>query len=137
MSAASTTYSHAAKLGRGEDTRSQYKKELDLDTGEPVLACPYGCGLAEVDEYGMCEHLIGFTNSRLPEGEVRKGDGSEIEVLSKHGVFDDFGRRMHTNERQKLKKGDFLVRITCTSRVYRDNGKRPGEPVEEETAADE
>lgn len=90
-------------------------------TGEKVNACPYGCDMEDIDDNGYCKHLVGFTN-----------DGKGMEPM----VMDDRGRRMVrvkseiTDEgktRRLLEpvlKTDKLVKITVSSRVYREVAKQ-------------
>ncbi len=74
--------------------------------GEAVNACPFGCQDEELDELGYCQHLVGFTN-----------DGKMMEPM----VPDERGRRRCLGSApEPVKKSDKLVRITVSSRVYRD-----------------
>ena len=112
-----------------KDTRSDLMKlKSKMTNGEKVNACPFGCGIEDLDDNGYCDHLIGFTM-----------DGVSYEPM----VVDDRGRRVvqvpmeQVGERTtpkgnkvpilkpvlgKVKKGDKLERITCSSRVYREAG---------------
>ena len=105
------------------DTRSRLAKMIESDTDpREVLACPYGCGADDQDALGYCRHLIGFTNAQLPEGEVtaatKLGDDAVIEML---GEPDEILQRrsVQRNVKGRIQVGDHLVRITCSSRVYR------------------
>lgn len=115
-----------------KDTRSALKKLIDrteIVDMQSVVACPYGCLAADQDRLGYCKHLIGFVDDhKLPEGEVKKlpPEGVEIELVSSE--HDEHGRRVYSGK-GKLKKGDYLLRITTTCRVYR------AEPESEPTPA--
>lgn len=80
--------------------------------GETVNFCPFGCEEHELDERGYCPHLVGFSNDgKTMEPFVQKGD-----------------QRVVVGERpEPVRKGDKLVRITVSSRVYRDVDKEPKE----------
>jgi hypothetical protein len=70
-----------------------------------VNACPFGCDDKSLDECGYCGHLVGFTNGgTLYEPRVRQANGRVITT----------GAR-----KQKLQRGDILVQITTSARVYR------------------
>ena len=73
-------------------------------SGEKVNACPFGCELEELDEHGYCRHLVGFTT-----------DGK---VLERQRLVGD-RRQVFGNEKEPVRKGDVLVQITTSSRVYR------------------
>lgn len=79
-------------------------KAADL-MGEGVNFCPFGCDLSDLDDHGYCSHLVGFSN-----------DGKVMEpfVVEK-------GKKVVKGDRlQPVLKGDKLVQITTSSRVYRD-----------------
>lgn len=75
--------------------------------GEVVNFCPFGCETEDLDDNGYCRHLVGFSN-----------DGKSFEAM----VTDQkTGRRSVMGSRvAPVEKGDKLVRITVSSRVYRD-----------------
>lgn len=124
------------------DHRTRLKKMMDeADTPNSVLVCPYGCGSDDVDMLGYCRHLIGFTNAPLPEGPVRSANGYKVDdvlgppdpVLHRRSVV----RRDKDHPPVPLEVGDYLVRATTSSRVYRSEplplsavthepAKRPG-----------
>jgi hypothetical protein len=75
-------------------------------TGEKVNFCPFGCTMEDLDDHGYCRHLVGFTN-----------DGKTMEPTS----INDMGRQITLGAvKQPVVKGDQLVPITVSSRVYRD-----------------
>jgi hypothetical protein len=76
--------------------------------GEKVNFCPFNCGLEDLDDLGYCEHLIGFTT-----------DGKTLEPM----VADSRGRKKvlgGKEHEQKVRPTDKLIRITVSSRVYRE-----------------
>ncbi len=40
--------------------------------GVPDNHCPFGCERADLDEFGYCKHLVGFTNDAKVGGKVEK-----------------------------------------------------------------
>lgn len=96
------------------DKRSPLMKaQSRVGDGEKVNACPFGCEPESLDEMGYCKHLVGFTNDT--EKEVRAGK-ARMEPM---GV-DHLGRRkVFGDKTEPVVKGDVLVQITCSSRVYR------------------
>lgn len=84
----------AHDIHKKRDPLSEYEKNLALadDYKRGVLACPFGCGQpgnADMDEYGLCDHVVGFTNCtrpdgtpmHSPDGEVKRPEGAVIELL--------------------------------------------------------
>lgn len=113
-----------------KDNRTPLKKALDgTASGIGVNACPFGCGPANVDNFGWCDHLVGFCNASLDEprtflrdGEVKEvPEGIKVEVFEKDR--DELGRLKVGPLREPLRKGDHLVRITHSARVYRRSGR--------------
>lgn len=101
------------------DTRSAYAKAVATNPkGTAINVCPFGCTDADLDVHGYCKHLIGFCNTRLPEGRVEKTNGEQIEVLVP-APKGDIREKVVGPERDALRVGDILVRITQTCRVYR------------------
>ncbi len=96
-------------------------------TGEKVNFCPFGCGDEELDDNGYCRHLVGFTNDgKTFEPMVRKGGRrvvqvhrDRVEVVEGGEKTFEFGPPVL----EVVQKGDQLVKITISSRVYRDVGK--------------
>src|SRR5580658_7945052 len=123
------------------DNRSELLKLQGRTVKGKVNACPFGCGFKDLDEAGYCVHLIGFTdNGKTYEPMVRET------VLDKRtGKLRATGRKVvrcrmvqvgtvpeldpETDEtvmvpifepiQEKLQKGDQLVRISTSYRVYR------------------
>lgn len=54
------------------DERDDRLEERAKALGHVPNYCPCGCGREDLDEYGYCEHLVGFTN-----------DGKTIETIQK------------------------------------------------------
>ena len=77
--------------------------------GEKVNACPFGCEVSDLDELGYCRHLVGFTN-----------DGKTMEPM-REGM--DGRRKVFGKESESVLKADKLIKITVSSRVYRDVDK--------------
>lgn len=103
------------------DRRSALKKVLDrTDDPQNIVACPYGCRGVDQDRRGYCQHLIGFCNHlTLPDGEVKRLPAEPVVVELVASAVDEHGRRPMTGEKDVLKKGDYLVRVTHSLRVYR------------------
>lgn len=70
-----------------------------------VNACPFGCQDSHLDHNGYCFHLVGFSD-----------DAKTMEPM----VLEDGNRKVKGKQRQKIKTGDKLVKITTNFRVYRD-----------------
>lgn len=101
------------------DTRSQYAKAVSSNPkGTAINVCPFGCSDGELDVHGYCKHLIGFVNTRLPEGRVEKTNGEPVEVLVP-APAGDVREKVVGKDRDTLRVGDYLVRITQSCRVYR------------------
>lgn len=84
-------------------------------TGKVANACPFGCAGHELDDFGYCYHLVGFTRP-LPEGK-RPTHYEPMEV----DPTDRMGRKkVDGRQHLALKRGDKLVRTTNSFRVYRD-----------------
>lgn len=104
--------------------------------------CPFGCPDDELDEYGYCYHLIGFTN-----------DKKRIELMKRLKKTDDKGKEVDTGhvaiqvpyttqrlgpkhikkvyQYERARPGDQFVQISTSWRVYR-NIPRPEDFPEEE-----
>lgn len=67
--------------------------------------CPFGCEDDQLDEWGYCRHLVGFTN-----------DNKIMEL------------RQRGSPKERVKKSDIIVPREPSSRVYRDV---PAEVTEE------
>lgn len=121
---------HAVRERNKRNPLSEYEKRLAEadDQANLVFACPYGCVQGKVDDHGLCNHMIGFTNARLPDGEVKNPpEGAEIELVDTDR--DLLGRRKFTKQKDVLKPGDVLVRVNGTTRrVYR-------QAIKDETAS--
>jgi hypothetical protein len=102
-------------------------------TGEQINFCPYGCPDTELDEHGYCYHLIGFTipgdnkhfepfmppvsDEKSIEVGVRKTVGKKI--VEKKGPGGRVVGRKRVSAIEEVQKGDELVLISVSSRVYR------------------
>ena len=121
----------ASTVHKKKDPRSDFEKAVEKADGEVrlVFACPFGCGEPErpaQDQFGYCDHLIGFTNctrengspTHAQDGSVRNPEGCVIELVGQ--VRNKFKRRIVSGESEPLRVGDYLVRVNGTSRrVYR------------------
>lgn len=123
-----------------------------LKTGERAFACPFGCADGKTDENGYCRHLIGFTNSSEAECKAGKGlfepmirdkDGRRKVMVKRKLVArtpgyedDDEEGEIEAGEPilEKVLPSDILVRITVSSRVYRDV-KKPEKKAEAKAEA--
>lgn len=91
--------------GRSTNHSDLMKQLVKAGAGQKVNACPYGCSDEKLDVNGYCHHLVGFTN-----------DGKVLEPMRRDGE-----RRIVCGaEPERIKKTDKIVRITISSRVYRD-----------------
>ncbi len=112
---------HAVRERNKRNPLSEYEKRLAEadDQANLVFACPYGCAAGQVDDHGLCDHMIGFTNARLLDGEVKNPpEGAVVEVLETDR--DLLQRRKFSKRKDVLKPGDYLVRVNGTTRrVYR------------------
>lgn len=89
--------------------------------GEKLNFCPFDCPEEELDENGYCRHLVGFTNDgdvMEPMVEVR-GTGPDPAVR----------RVVQGAKKEPVRKTDKLVRITVSSRVYRDVDQKQAKAV--------
>jgi hypothetical protein len=119
------------------------KAKAKLQTGQRAYACPYGCAEGRTDEHGYCRHLIGFTNNS--EAECKKGlgwyepmikgaDGRRLVMVRRQPVAKMPNYNYDDEESEDVEEGapilekvlpsDILVRITISSRVYRDVAKK-------------
>lgn len=88
---------------------SPFMAALRKSNGALVNGCPFGCGHEDLDKRGYCRHLVGFTNDgEVLEPLVRTGE-DEVKVVGP-GLKD---------KPKKVQPGDVLVKITTSSRVYR------------------
>lgn len=103
----------------------QGKAEVDVK-GQVVNRCPCGCQPEDLDEYGYCHHLVGFTN-----------DGKSFDVLEplpdfrgnrvvngrKRGQVDR-KRHLLVNPEELSKEGT-IRKMWVSARVYDRDAKRP------------
>lgn len=80
-------------------------KARAVRNNQVVNACPFGCSDENLDQNGYCYHLVGFS-----------ADQKTMEPM----VLENGFRVVRGKQRQPLKKGDKLVKITTNYRVYRD-----------------
>lgn len=89
--------------------------------GEKVNACPYGCEVADLDDNGYCDHMVGVSH----EAKV----GVIMEPLIKDPITGF--RRIEGSRPEKTLKGDKFERITVDFRVYRNVPVEKRKPEEE------
>ncbi|MES2155749.1 MAG: hypothetical protein V4510_11495 [bacterium] len=99
--------------------KAQAKKQ------EVVNACPYGCGVRDLDENGYCKHLVGFSNDgRTYEPMLLVAGRRVVRVAMEEdpeGEADPvYGRPLRPKPLPLVKPDDRLMKITTSSRVYRD-----------------
>jgi hypothetical protein len=70
-----------------EDLREERERAL----GKVDNHCPFGCTMADLDEYGYCDHLIGFAN--------KSTIGSTVEPVVRNPLTE----AMQVNGRHKRK----------------------------------
>lgn len=92
--------------------------------GEKINACPFGCDVKNLDDHGYCRHLIGFTNDgKTYEPMIRRGGKRRVEVKMEIDPEESLGEDGEPLKRPVLEKvlpTDKLVKISISSRVYRD-----------------
>lgn len=93
-------------LGRNRQVLSPLMQAMRESKGDVINACPFGCTAENLDGFGYCHHLVGFTN-----------DGKTFEPIK---LNEHKQRFVHGAEPEQVKRGDRLVQITVSSRVYRD-----------------
>jgi hypothetical protein len=76
-------------------------------TGETLNACPFGCAEGDLDDYGYCHHLVGFTDA---------AERKTVECL----VIARGRRAVDGRKREPVLRSDKIVVITTSARVYRD-----------------
>lgn len=118
--------------------------------GEIVNFCPFRCPDHHLDELGYCRHLVGFTKQgRLdeegrPVKDVRSRATGKVRLMDVCMPPDAGGRRVTlgggrgaaVDHRKPLEKGDVLIRITNTWRVYREAGCYPAPEDDDEDDLD-
>src|SRR5678810_651991 len=114
---------HAVRERNKRNPLSEYEKRLSESDDQPnlVFACPFGCAQGKVDDHGLCDHMIGFTNAKMVDGPVEAAKippDATVEVLELDR--DLLNRRKFSKRKDVLKLGDYLVRVNGTTRrVYR------------------
>lgn len=78
-----------------------------LATGYPPEVCPFGCRGKDLDDYGYCKHLVGFSP-----------DGKALEVLERGKEYPV----VRYVPAEQVRPTDHLVQITTSYRVYRSVG---------------
>lgn len=78
--------------------------------GEKVNFCPFGCKEHELDELGLCDHLVGYTDDGRTMEPVEKVRGRRVVQLPQGP--DGRPRRV------PVPPGSRLERITVSARVY-------------------
>jgi hypothetical protein len=90
---------------------------LRASAGEKVNFCPFGCSDDDLDERGLCDHLIGYTNDgKTMEPVVLVGGRRTVQVPM---GTDGKPRRL------PIPPGAKLERITCSARVYHKGRLEP------------
>lgn len=86
--------------------------------GEKVNVCPYGCTEEDLDDRGLCDHLVGYTtDGKTMEPLVAVRGRKTVQVPDGP---DGKPRRV------PIPAGAHLERITTSARVYhRGNDKQP------------
>ncbi len=84
--------------------------------GEKVNFCPFGCELEDLDDQGYCKHVAGFTNDGVEMEPLVTVNGRRLVQVPL--VTNEAGKQVPRYE--KVRKTDKLVRITTSSRVYRE-----------------
>jgi hypothetical protein len=102
--------------------------------GEIVNACPFGCEDEELDRFGYCRHLVGFTDKVGPKDKALPAATYEPRIVLDDAHEDDERQMVNGRDPQPVRKDDVLMRITSSYRVYRDvDGKgREPTPIREE-----
>ena len=111
---------------------------LHTREGEVVNACPFGCENDDLDEQGLCGHLVGYTNNSpaeckkgegLMEPLVWNGDRRQVSVKREKRKMPGTNGKEQTvfgpPQLERVKPTDVLVQITVSSRVYRNDDKPP------------
>lgn len=93
-----------------------------LKTQEKPNFCPFGCAQGDLDENGYCDHLIGFTNDGKSYEPFTLDTDTESRTYGRKKVTVQLTGKKSRPEPVLLpiEKTDRLVKITCSSRVYRD-----------------
>lgn len=115
------------------------QRKAAAQKNEVVNACPFGCGVQQLDENGYCKHLVGFTNDQKSyEPMVRKGGRRVVQCrMEPTGeVHPDEGEPLLAPKLERVRDTDKLVQITTSYRVYRDVDGA-GERIERERAEEE
>lgn len=116
----------ANPLNRRDGRSKFFKLQSSLMPGNVVNACPFGCGDDQLDEKGFCYHMVGFCNSDRDGKPLREYEPlcrMRMQSPNQPGKIVDRGNTLMVlggkEHRQPLQKGDVLVRITNSFRVYR------------------
>jgi hypothetical protein len=101
--------------------------------GEVSNHCPFGCDKGELDEYGYCQHLVGFTNDKktMETLQLWKRQNQKTGEWAETGDKFVSGQRKHVKPvletdtivnptREMIDKGvKTMVQAWVSSRVYR------------------
>lgn len=108
--------------------------------------CPFACAMEDLDEYGYCHHLMGFTNDRVTFEKTGK--------LYRHnddGIPYDTGQKI-TSGSTPCQRGDIFInperpqivngavnmaKAWVSDRVYRNVPKPDADPIPEAMAPNE
>lgn len=108
------------------------KAKKNAKNGQVVNACPFHCKDSSLDEHGYCKHLVGITvpgdDTRFEPMRRIKGryqivvprDKVVFPLLEGEEDSDKPAYEWGPPQYGKVEKGDVLVRITVSSRVYRE-----------------
>lgn len=117
-----------------KDQRSKLVKSKERYAGQIVNACPFGCKDTELDEQMFCRHLVGFTDQDdptifYPMEYRQRYDKDGKPLVTKDGKVSKSKRHRFVNgeDPQDVLKGDKLVRVSISHRVYRDVDKKAKE----------
>lgn len=114
------------KLRSRDHLSALMKAKEKCPVGEVVNFCPW-CEDNELDDNGYCRHLIGFTNDgKLYEPMVQDGEYRKVKVDRPKIPMPGTNRfSWGPAKLPEVLKTDKLVRITCSSRVYRNVDEQP------------
>lgn len=118
-----------------EAQRTQLKK------GQVVIFCPFGCVHgADLDEYGYCRHLVGFTNDKKTYEPIlpvmlRGADGKGQELSGKLKVYGKASRKVpplsddvqlvNPEKQQTIDGIPSIAKEWVSDRVYIRNNTEP------------
>lgn len=109
---------------RGQNTKARSANHSPLmarlvasGLGEKVNACPFGCADEALDDLGLCDHLVGYTDDGKTMEPVVRVKG-RVTVRVPEGPDGKY-------RRVPVPPGSKLERITVSARVYHERGANP------------